>query len=900
MKFYHIKKQILFIIIQENFLEKQSITLIASRIDINFDVLASMLAAQKIYPCSKIAFHDEGDKILNHFFLKSSKHLFNIIFLNEIKNYHINRLVLVGTRKKTLLGDLQEIIKKNNFPVDIYDYHEKTVSDIKGNIDIHKKAGATATIMADILIKKDIPISPEEATILSLGIYENTDFFTLNSTTGNDFKIAGLLKDMGADTLTISSILSRDMSPEQLTLLNDMVKSSKNYRMNNLNVIVSSVSSNSYLPDTTFLVHKLNKMEASDALFVLIRMDGKIFLKGKSNSEEINIEKIMSVFGGEGHFFSGSAVINGLTLAQMQDRLLFEIRNYLKCNVNAKDLMSSPPIIVDPGDSIETASDILTKYNINALLVVDKNKDIKGIISRQVIEKAKYHNIIHVPVKEYMNSDFMDVSENASISEIQKKIIENRQRILPVKNDKGVLSGVLTRTDLLNHIISDFRESPFITDKKLETINPGVKNIANLLKKRLPGKIYDLLLQIGETADKTGLNVFLVGGCVRDIFLFIKKSEFDIDLVVEGDGIEFSKALSLSLNAKLNSFARFKTAVITLSDDLKIDVATARTEIYSSPAALPEVEMSSLKLDLYRRDFTINTLAVQLNKKKFGLLIDYFFAQKDLKDKVIRIIHNLSFVEDPTRIFRAIRFEKRFGFKTGKFTEKLIKNAIDMEFFKRLSGPRVFTEFKYILMEENPVPALERIEELNLFKAINKKFWFTKINIEIILSSQKVINWFTLNQMTAKIEKWEIFFHGIIHNCTQETAEEICTKFCLPPKKKILFTKEHNDAKLLKKWFKQQKNIKNSEIYEKLYPLKTETILYLMAITKDEAVKNYIVRYFTEIIKIKPKIKGAHLIELGFKRGPLFGEILNSVLLSKIDGNLESLKDEIDFARRYL
>jgi tRNA nucleotidyltransferase (CCA-adding enzyme) len=224
------------------------------------------------------------------------------------------------------------------------------------------------------------------------------------------------------------------------------------------------------------------------------------------------------------------------------------------------------------------------------------------------------------------------------------------------------------------------------------------------------------LRHIGRTADNSNINAYVVGGFVRDVLLYIRKNEFDIDIVVEGNGIDFARDIASSLNARVSPHEKFKTAVVSLEDGLKIDVATARTEFYSSPGALPEVEMSSLKLDLYRRDFTINTLAVQLNTQKYGTLIDYFFAQKDLKDKVIRIIHNLSFVEDPTRIFRAVRFEQRFNFKIGKFTEKLIKNAIDMEFFKRLSGPRVFTELKYILMEENPLPAIERIANFNLFR----------------------------------------------------------------------------------------------------------------------------------------------------------------------------------------
>ena len=172
-----------------------------------------------------------------------------------------------------------------------------------------------------------------------------------------------------------------------------------------------------------------------------------------------------------------------------------------------------------------------------------------------------------------------------------------------------------------------------------------------------------------------------------------------LTLLLRGDGISFAKTFGRKLNAKVRIHERFGTAKIILSPEsgvqssgtelktqdskLKIDVATARTEYYESPASLPKVETSSIKKDLYRRDFTINTLAVKLNLKDFGLLIDFFGGQRDLREKIIRVIHNLSFIEDPTRAFRAIRFSERFGFKLSKHTETLIKSTLKLDLFSR-------------------------------------------------------------------------------------------------------------------------------------------------------------------------------------------------------------------------
>lgn len=879
---------------------KEKITLIATHLNADLDGLASMLAAQKIYSNSKIIFHHEGEKLLRRFFLQSLSYLFDMVPIHDLDNYIVERLVIVDTRQKSRLGKIAKLTENKNIILEIYDHHERSKTDLKASKDVFEKVGSTSTIMTNLLIEKNIEITPEEATVLSLGIYEDTGSFTFASTTRKDFEAAGYLREKGADLSIISNILSKELSPKQLTLLNDMIEGIASYSINNLNIIISTVSRNQFIPDLGFLTHKLNKMETCDAVFVAARMDDKIFLVGRSNTQDLNVGKILSKIGGGGHPFAGSATIKEKTLSQIKDDLIFKIKNYLQGTTSAKDLMSKPPIKISIEDTIEKASSLLTKYNINALLVTDDNDNLVGVISRQVVEKAKYHEIIKVPVKEYMNTDFMEVKEDSSITEVQKKIIENRQRLLPVKDKENRLTGVLTRTDLLHHIVTDFKESPFIKDTKLNELNARTRNVTSILSQRLPKEIFSLLQFIGLTADKTGFNAYVVGGFVRDLLLHINKNELDIDIVVEGDGVYFAKELAKALNAKISPHEKFKTAVITLSDGLKIDVATARTEFYSSPAALPEIEMSSLKLDLYRRDFTINTLAIQLNENSFGTLIDYFFAQKDLKDKAIRIIHNLSFVEDPTRIFRAIRFENRFGFRIGKFTKKLIKNAIDMHFFERLSGPRVFTELKYILKEEDPLPALESISNFNLFPAINKQLEFTKTNKEIIKSAKKVLNWFHLNEMDTKIEVWQVMFSVLIHDCHETVSKEICNKFKMPPKLVNMFVKERVEAELIIKWIKNEKDIKNSQIYKRLSQHRTETILYMLSITNDEKVKNIVVKYFLELKKISPIMTGKDLLKLGFKQGPLFGEVLNNILYHRLDDEIKTKKDEFDFAQRYL
>jgi tRNA nucleotidyltransferase (CCA-adding enzyme) len=214
-----------------------------------------------------------------------------------------------------------------------------------------------------------------------------------------------------------------------------------------------------------------------------------------------------------------------------------------------------------------------------------------------------------------------------------------------------------------------------------------------------------------------GCGAYAVGGFVRDLFLY--RADEDLDIVIEGDGIAFAREYGRISGARIHSHEKFGTAVIIYPDGFTIDVASARMEYYKFPAALPVVELSSIKLDLYRRDFTINTLAVQLNPEQFGILIDFFNAQKDIKEKAIRVLHNLSFVEDPTRVFRAIRFEQRFGFAIGRLTAGLIHNAVRMDFFRELSGRRVFNELQLILQEEKPAAAVARLNDFGLLRVVH-------------------------------------------------------------------------------------------------------------------------------------------------------------------------------------
>jgi len=879
--------------------QNKDVTVITTHVNADFDALASMLAAQKLYPEALVVFPGSQEKNLKNFFINSMAYLFNMVDINRIDFDSITRLVLVDTRQTGRIGRLADLLGEPGVEIHIYDHHPPGDNDIKGTVEVHGQTGANVTILTEIIRDKEIAISPDEATIMCLGIYEDTGSFTFPSTTERDFRAAAYLLSQGANLNVVSNLIARELSPQQVVLLNDMIQAVTRYYVNGIEVVVTSVTMEKYMPDFAFLVQKMVKMENLDAIFAIARMENKIYVVARSRINEVDVGAILASLGGGGHPYAAAASIKGKTLAQTEKRLVEILYQKIKASRQAKDLMSSPAISIKPDVICKKARNIITRYNLNALLVTEKINGIEklcGYITRQVIEKALYHKLDEVQVKDYMTTEVATVEPDADLIEIQKKIIDNKQRILPVV-DNGTIVGVITRTDLLNILVRRSQPLPDEgPDPAKEPPHAHTRNIVRFMKERLSADLIRNLQQIGEAADEIGAGAYVVGGFVRDLFLY--RSDEDIDIVIEGDGIAFAKKYAKMVGARIHTHQKFGTAVIIFPDGFKIDVASARMEYYKFPAALPVVEMSSIKLDLYRRDFTINTLAIQLNSNKFGTLIDFFSARKDIKEKIIRVLHNLSFVEDPTRVFRAIRFEQRFEFTIGKLTAGLIANAISMDFFRELSGKRVVTELRLILQEENPVAAIRRLNDFDLLKVIHPSIKLDKVLMATLNSAKEALAWHDLLFLDESYNRWIVYFLVLIRNCKPDISKEICRRFELKPEEEKMLCSERFRADKCVFWLERNLPVSASVIYRKLNGFKTELILFMMAVAKKKAVKKSISHYFTDLCRTQLSLRGRDLKKMGLKPGPAYRQVMEAVLDARLDGTLKSKKDEIEFARR--
>lgn len=870
-------------------------TIITSHINADFDAIASMLAAQKLYPDSVIIFPGSQEKNLRDFFISSTSYLFNMADQGSIDFSQTTQLVIVDTRQKSRLPQVSELLNKKDMIIHIYDHHPAMEGDVKGCVEITRQTGATISILSALLQKKKITPTPEEATIMALGIYEDTGLFTYSSTTTEDLEQAAFLLSCGANLNTIVSFVVKEIKSEQVTWLNELLNEMTVHKIKGIDIHMSVISSPIYITDLATIVQKVVRMEDLDIFFAIVLMDNKINIIARNRIPEVDVGQILSRFGGGGHSYAASAKVDNQTLAQVEMTLIEQLQKNVKSIQITKNLMTSPAITIEPHVTCKTAGNMMTRYNINTLLIVKKKKNsYEGYITRQIIEKTLHHKLSHQPVKEYMNSEAHYISPDADVSLIENIMIEKKHRILPVIED-GWIKGVITRTDLLNYLVQHNK-----TLKKYDTElgrkkNAKKRHIENILYQRLDDRIKQLLQNIGKVGNNLGFNMFVVGGFVRDLLL--SRQIEDIDIVVEGDGIEFAKVYANKEGCRVNTHKKFGTAVIIFPDNFKVDVASARLEYYKTPAALPIVEKSSIKLDLARRDFTINTLAISLNPENFGTMIDYFGANRDLKDKTIRIIHNLSFVEDPTRIFRAIKFSNRFGFNIGKVTSNLIKNAIKIDCFKNLSGLRVLSELKQIFEEENPIPAIRTMQTYGLEKVIHKNLTFIPNTYQLLESVNKILSWHDLLYIDEHYPRWSVYFMALLNRSSYKVCEQICNRLKVPLKERSILLEKRYKAEKQLYLIENTSNYTKQDLYWALIHFNTEYILYMMALAKDETIRKAISNFYTHQRTIRPYIKGRDLLKIGVQPGPVYSTILNQVLNAKLDGELKTKKQELKFAR---
>jgi tRNA nucleotidyltransferase (CCA-adding enzyme) len=869
---------------------------ITTHVNADFDCIGSMVGAKKLYPDALVVFSGSQEKGVRDFFQKETATPIEFTRQKDLDFNAITRLIIVDCQQSSRLSRFGELAKGGDVEVHVYDHHPKSSSDLVATGGIVRPCGSSTTILTSLLMERGIEVNPYEATVMMLGIHEDTGNLTFPSTTVEDYAAAAWLLARGANLNEVADSIGKELTAEQVSLLNDLLISLKTTSLKGVDVSVAHASVDRYVGDIAILAHMIRDMENLQALFLVVGMADRVFVIARSRVPEVRVGEILHELGGGGHATAASATIRGLTLIQVLQQLDAVLRKRVDPRRVARDIMSTPVKTLPPDCTIEEARERLVRYNVSAMPVVDEGKVI-GIISRKTVEKALYHNLGQVPVSDYMHSEFFEASPDTAISEIQRYMVGGDARLVPVLAE-GALAGVVTRTDLLRYSLG----SEAIYDLARDSLQVKSREVEGLMKKHLPKRTIEVLHGLGRTGDALDLSVYAVGGFVRDLLLGHQNS--DVDVTVDGDGILFAESFGSQLKCRVKSHQKFGTAVIIFPDGFKIDVASTRLEYYVSPGALPTVEHSSLKMDLYRRDFTVNTLAIQLNKDSFGQLIDYFGAYRDLQERVIRVLHNLSFVEDPTRVFRAIRFEQRLNFKIAKHTEDLIKNAVKMDFLERLGGKRLLTELVQILKEKEPLRGISRMGSFGLFRFIHPELELTHAIQGLLEEVRYVVSWYELLYLERPYLRWAVYFLALCSPLSDDQFWGACTRLAVNEhyKEKLVEMRREGEELLnsMEKRLSQQGSLENSEIYFFLRGLPVEVLLYHMAKSRSAEIKRIISLYFTKLDGIRADISGQDLKKLGVAQGPRYREILDAVLSAKLNGCVTSREEQLSYAKELI
>jgi tRNA nucleotidyltransferase (CCA-adding enzyme) len=864
--------------LKANFKQKPKIVVISHSFA-DFDAIASTIAVTKLIPEACPVINQTTEKEVQRF-LTIYKDYFGFVNLSDISFELTEKVILVDFQDFSKIKLLKEEFQKRPIEIEIFDHHphENPYKIKKCHI---KPFGSTTTLLYELIKKNKVLLHPIEATLFLIGIYEDTGALTFSSTKVKDIEAAAYFLKNGAKLNVISEFVFPPIDDEQKNLFSELFNSIQKFDFKGVQVAISAVDSKKYVNGVSFLSHRIMDTLEVDAFFSLVRFKERVLIVGRSRDDSIlHIGKVLEIYGGGGHPQAGSAFIEKNT--RELDSIVLELLVYIKKNIKTSklvsDFMTKPVKVVSPNTSAEETLKIMLRYGHSGLPVVDNNK-LVGIISRNDIGRINEESLIQRPVKSYMTRNPITITPETPIKEAEKLMVEKEIGRLPVLFNHNIV-GIVTRTDLLRALYGIKKK----TQRKNKRLNdfPSREEMQYLLQNSIPDSILDKMSILGKTADEIGIKIYLVGGSVRDILLGEKPNDYDF--LIEGSFELFEKKLSKEKGFRILQNKNFHTAKIFINDTLQFDIASSRTEYYEHPADLPTVVKGSLREDLFRRDFSINTLAVSLNKQEFGTLINYYQGYEDLKNKKIRFLHNLSFIEDPSRIFRAISYALKFKFVIEPKTKEAAINAMKSGIFYRTSKFRILSEFINMLNENIQISkAIKILNDLNAMVLLSENIQVNNTVIDLMNQLDKLLTDFQFQN------KWILYFIVLTLPITDIEVDELAERLKLNQKKKIMMMHlRHSYHECL---MKLKTTERNSEIFQILCSY-TEEELLILAIMASDSGKEKINKYYKELRYVKLSLNGFEIAEQSTLSKENLGNLIHELKMMKLDGFIQSKMEE--------
>ncbi len=902
---------------------------------VDFDALGAAVGLSRLRPGSRIVLAGGAHPTVRDFLALHRDEL-ALMEMRSVNPHHLRSLFIVDNQRRDRLGKAAQWLDLAHLAsIEVYDHHLHQSGDIPATFTQIEAVGATTTLIVEKLQATELQLQPVEASVMALGIHVDTGSLTFPQTTVRDAKALAWLMEQGAQVRTIAEYVEPGLSPILQTLLTEAMENLESSMVSGFRITSVLLHTDTFIPGLSNLAEKLLELTESDALLLGhgyrqrqdegFYPDERLTVIGRTRIEGTNLQSLFVTMGGGGHSQAASVNLRDVEpescLAQLRSQLISQIPQPL----TARDLMSSPVRTIRPQTTIEQAQRILFRYGHSGLSVVDRPEPLAdqvqkpnqergeagqidrlvGIISRRDIDLALHHGFRHAPVKGYMTRQVKTISPDTLLPDIEAMMVTFDLGRLPVV-DQGKLIGIVTRTDVLRQL---HRDRQFL--HRQQSKNPLVSCLLPDFRDRLHPALWQFLEQAAQIAQAQGWHLYLVGGAIRDLLLTGQGETMllqDIDLVVDGfheaaeaeAGVQLARHLQNCYpKTRLSVHGEFQTAALLWHKDpelgsLWVDIATARTEFYPYPAANPQVEASSIRQDLYRRDFTINALALRLTMPNQGELLDFFGGILDLRSRQVRVLHANSFIEDPTRIYRAVRFAVRLGFAIEPQTESYIRYAVESGIYETLKladhpapalTTRLKAELKIILDSVFWQAALQKLSDLGALKCLHPHLqfnaplawqmrWITRLENEPRKS--RLSNF----QTTALPEPWLVRLLILLASLPERDRGKIATNLQLPqPLIDILQNLAEAEKCLIETLPLCQRA---SEIAKRLRAYKPITLI-LVAVRNNKAIRRQIVWYITQLSQMQPLLNGDDLKALGYRPGPQFKILLEALLMATLD-----------------
>jgi len=855
----------------------------------DFDAIAGLLGASKLFPSAIPVLPRRVNRNGRAFLALYGAELPLIEADDLPRRRKITRAILVDTQSLTSLKGMGP-----DTQVDIIDHHELDRELPERWTYSGEPMGAATTLLVEAISARSLKLSGIEATLLLLGIHEDTGSLLYTATTPRDVHAAAWLMEQGARLDVVNEFLHHPLAPEQRDLYERLLEQSETHEIEGHTIIVAWAEAPEFSEEISTLAHKLRGLLEPSALFVLVGLDGRIQLVARSTTDDIDVSVVAGNFGGGGHKRAAAAHIRARPLQEVRKELLRMLPQIVRPSTTVAQVMSRGVQVLSPEDTVSEAAERMRRTGHEGYPVVTDG-DVIGLLTRRAVDRALQFKMADAPVTQVMKAGNVTVSSHDSVQYLQQLMIESGWGQIPVIEEDHII-GVVTRTDL-------------ITLWGTPATPPDHSEIADLLERALSAPMLGLVRHISQEAHEMGVVPYFVGGLVRDLLL--DQPIVDVDMVIEGDAILLARRLASDLGGRVRTHGRFSTAKWLLSprvwqkvadrispDELEglpssVDFVTARTEFYTHPTALPQVERSSIKQDLYRRDFTINTLAICLDPDHWGELLDFYGGEADLRNGVIRVLHSLSFVDDPTRMLRAARLESRLGFHLDPRSEELIADRLPL--LKRVSGDRIRHELELIFSEQEPERALSRLEDLGVLAHIHPGLQCDKwlrLRYQILREDMKP-------------ELWDLkpkdlsFLHLALlaYRLSGDELEELIDRLKV----------NRNDAEDLRLLVSMKDTLSQlrkarqpSAISDLLRPYPARVLATAWLATDHKRLQKRLLRYQTKWKAVEPELGGKDLKALGLKPGPLFGRLLEALREARLDGKVTTREEEEELLQRLL